>query len=56
MMHQFIYLVLGSWIGFVMGLFWSGMARADRFWQISRKAADLHPEGAKTHGWSNGVN
>jgi hypothetical protein len=46
MMHQFIYLVLGSWIGFVVGLFWSGTVRADQFWQISRKATDLHPEGA----------
>ena len=43
-MHQFIYLILGCWMGFIVGLFCSGIMRTDWFSHTSRKAADLHPE------------
>jgi len=55
-MHQFLYLVLGCWMGFIVGLFCCGIMRADWFLNASRKTADLHQESGTTRGWNTRVN
>ena len=56
MMHGLLYIVLGCWVGFIAGLFWSGIMRTDRLLQMSSKTADLQEEAVANHGWSTRVN